>query len=864
MIDNEKIENNIQEQEEFNIDGHNHGKIQNVNLSNTMKTSFLSYAMSVIVARALPDVRDGLKPVQRRILYAMNDLGMYSDRPHKKSARIVGEVIGKYHPHGDSSVYEAMVRMAQPFNCIAPLVDGHGNFGSVDGDGAAAMRYTEARMSKIAMEMVRDLDKETVNFVDNYDSSEYEPEVLPSRIPNLLINGSTGIAVGMATNIPTHNLSEVILGTIEYIKNPEIRLEELMQFIKGPDFPTGGQILGLTGLRNAYQTGQGSITMRAKCDIVNYKNKSAIVVTEIPFQVNKTKLIEKIAEVAKNKIVEGITDLRDESSRKGMRIVIELRKDVNPNVMLNNLFKYTQLQSTFGINMIALVKGEPKQLSLIDVLKYYVEHQIEIILRRTKFDLEKAEARQHILEGLLVALNDIDNCIKLIKESKTTEEAKNKLMEVYKLSEIQARAILDMKLQKLTSLEIDKIKEEHHDLGIKIIDYKDIIASDDRKKEILITELTEISNKFSRPRLSEINLHEDINIENEDLIPVQNIIITVTKNGYIKRMETGEYKAQNRGGVGLAGLKMHEDDYVENMLIASSHDYILFFTNFGRIYFLKGYQIPIGSRQSKGIPVVNILNLMENEKLASLSSVSSLEQEGYLLFVTKNGKVKKTEISKYKNIRQGGINAITLEDNDELLNVKVTDGNKDVLIGSSNGKIIRFKESDVRPMGRTATGVKGIKLSKGNFVIGSTIIDSEEDEILVLTDNGYGKKTKASEFTCHKRGGQGVKGINKTDKTGPLCALRKVDEDHDLIVITDMGMVIRVRIQDISLLGRNTQGVRIIKLKSDHKVSTLAVVEHEEDEEKIEVDNLNVVQEELEIEQEKEPDMVENIEPEEM
>lgn len=864
MNDDIKKDNNIEEIEEDNVvDGHNHGKINDVNLSTTMKSSFLSYAMSVIVSRALPDVRDGLKPVQRRILYAMNGLGMYSDRPHKKSARIVGEVIGKYHPHGDSSVYEAMVRMAQPFNCIAPLVDGHGNFGSVDGDGAAAMRYTEARMSKVAMEMVRDLDKNTVDFVDNYDASETEPQVLPSRFPNLLVNGSTGIAVGMATNIPPHNLGEVIDGTVEFIKDPEIELERLMEFIKGPDFPTGGQILGLTGLRNAYSTGQGLITMRANAEIVAYKNKSAIVVTEIPFQVNKTKLIEKIADIAKNKIVDGIVDLRDESSRKGMRIVIELRKDVNANVMLNNLYKYTQLQSTFGINMIALVNGQPKQLSLREILSNYVMHQLEIIQRRTIFDLEKAEARQHILEGLLIALNDVDNAIKLIKESSSVDEAKDKLIKTYELSEIQAKAILDMRLQKLTSLEINKIKEEHLELSKKIADYKDIISSDERKKTILIDELTQIKNTYKSVRQSEINLHEDINIENEDLIPVKQLIITVTKNGYIKQMPTEEYRAQNRGGVGLTGIKMHEDDYVENMLIASSHDYVLFFTNFGRVYSLKGYSIPTGSRQSKGLPIVNILQLKEGEKLASLATVSSLEQDGYLLFITKLGKVKKTEISKYKNVHSGGINAITLLENDELLEVKVTDGNKDVLIGANNGKAIRFSESRVSPTGRNSMGVIGMRFKDDNFVIGATVIDDENEEILILSEKGYGKKTIAGEFTKHNRGGQGVKALNVTEKNGMLCALKKVTNDQDLIVGTNMGMVIRVRLSDINTLSRVTQGVRIIKLKSKQVVSTLAVVDHEDTEEDlVEPNTPKPVQEKIDLETNDDPKEVKDIKPE--
>jgi DNA gyrase subunit A len=805
-------------------------RVKEINISSEMKTSFLNYAMSVIVSRALPDIRDGLKPVQRRILYAMNDLGMTHDKPHKKSARIVGEVIGKYHPHGDSSVYDAMVRMAQPFSYNMPLIDGHGNFGSVDGDGAAAMRYTEARMSKIASELVRDLEKNTVDYIDNYDGSEKEPSVLPARYPNLLVNGSTGIAVGMATNIPPHNLSEVISGLLAYMENNEMTTTELMEHIKGPDFPTGGQILGLTGLRNAYETGRGIIAMRATAEIITHKNKNSIIVTAIPYQVNKTRLIEKIADIAKEKIVDGITDLRDESNRKGMRIVIELRRDVNPHVMLNNLYKHTSLQESFGFNMIALDKGQPKIVTLKDILKYYVEHQVEVVQRRTIFDLEKAEARAHILEGLLKALNDIDRAIELIKQSKTGDEAKEALIQAYDLTEIQARAILDMRLQRLTGLEIEKITTEAEELVLKIDDYNEIIASHDRKLSIIKTELAEIKEKYSIPRQSEINLHEDLSIENEDLIPVEDVIITVTNNGYIKRMKVDHYKSQNRGGVGMSGIKVHDDDYVEHISMTSTHDYHLFFTNKGRVYKIKGYQIPIGSRHSKGMPIVNFLNFDKDEYLASFTNVKDFDQSNeYLLFVTKKGIVKRTQISDYQNIRTNGIIALSLREDDELLCVRLTDGDKEILLGASNGKAIRFKETDVRAMGRTASGVRGMWLEDEHEVVGAALIHDDEQEILVITEKGFGKRTVVSEYRQQMRGGKGVKTVNVTDKNGRLSTLRAVRDDQDLIVVSDKGVVIRTHIDQISQTKRATQGVRVIKLRPDHKVSTIALVPKQEE-----------------------------------
>jgi DNA gyrase subunit A len=841
------------------------GYVKEINISTEMKTSFLNYAMSVIVSRALPDIRDGLKPVQRRILYAMNDLGMGPDKPHKKSARIVGEVIGKYHPHGDSSVYEAMVRMAQPFSYRMPLIDGHGNFGSVDGDGAAAMRYTEARMSKIAGELVRDLEKNTVDFIDNYDGSEHEPSVLPARYPNLLVNGSTGIAVGMATNIPPHNLNEVIDGLLAYMDNEDITTVELMEYIKGPDFPTGGQVLGLTGLRQAYETGKGIIAIRATADIVSHKNKNSLIITAIPYQVNKTTLIERIADIAKEKIVEGITDLRDESNRKGMRIVIELRRDVNPHVMLNNLYKYTQLQQSFGINMIALVKGQPQMVTLKDNLKYYIEHQVEVIQRRTIFDLEKAEARQHILDGLTIALHDIDHAIEIIKQSKTGEEAREKLIEIYQLSDIQARAILDMRLQRLTGLEIEKIENELQELIVKIEDFKQIIVSEERKLEIIKSELKEIQETYKEDRLSEINLHEDLGIENEDLIPVEDVIITVTNNGYIKRMKVDHYKSQNRGGVGMSGIKVHEDDFVEHILMTSTHDYHLFFTNKGRVYKKKGYFIPEGSRQSKGLPIVNLLEFDKDEKLASFTNVKNFESDQeFLTFVTKKGIVKRTPISDYQNIRTTGINAINLREDDELLTVSLTDGKKEIILGASNGKAIRFDENDARSMGRTTSGVRGMNLSDKDEVVGVAIVDNDQQEILVITENGFGKRTIVEEYRKQIRGGKGVKTLNVTVKNGKLSTLRTVSDDQDLIVVSDKGVVIRTHIDQISQTKRATQGVRIIRLRPDHKVSTIALVPRVEELDEELADKEQFTQETFQVEDQKKVIAIVELTPDEI
>ena len=833
-------------------------------LEEVIHNSIMPYAEYVIMERALPRVEDGLKPVQRRILYTMYELGTTPDKAHRKAARIVGDTMGKYHPHGDSSIYDTMVRMAQDFSYRYMLVDGHGNFGSIDGDSAAAMRYTEARMSKIAMELLKDIDKDTVDFIGNYDNTEKEPAVLPSRFPNLLVNGSTGIAVGMATNIPPHNLSEVIDGIIAYKENKDITIPELMEYIKGPDFPTGAQILGLTGLRTAYETGRGSIAMRAKADIVERKNgRHSIIVTEIPYQVNKTNLIERIADLAKEGKLEGITELRDESNRKGMRIVIDLRRDIVPEVMLNNLYKYTQLQKTFGFNMIALVNNRPQMLNLKDIIVNYFDFQVEVIQRRTQYELNRAEARAHLLEAFVTVLNDIDRAIEIIKNSQTGEIAREALMQEYSFDETQARAILDMRLQRLTGLEIEKIKEEAEEIRLRIIDLKEILASTELKENIIVDELLEIKARYGDQRRTEINLHDDLSIENEDLIPVEDVIITVTNKGYVKRMKTDQYKSQNRGGVGMSGIKVHDDDFVEHIAMTSTHDYHLFFTNKGRVYKLKGYQIPEASRTSKGLPINNIIDLDQDEKLASFTSVKSFENENeFLVFVTKNGVVKRTSVSEYQNIRTNGIIALTLRENDELISVRTTDGTKDILLGASNGKAIRFNENDVRPMGRTATGVRGMSIEENESIIGAVIISNNEEEVLVVTENGYGKRTQAVEYRVQTRGGKGVKTLNITDKNGAPTALKAVSLEDDLIVVTDKGIVIRTAIEQIAKTGRATQGVRIINLKGDQKVSTVAIVPQEKEEE-IEVEEQSFTQEKMEVnDTNKEVDQLEPIETE--
>ncbi len=834
-LDDELLED--EEDDEFVSDGsYIHGKIKEINISTEMKTSFLNYSMSFIVSRALPDVRDGLKPVQRRIIYGMNDLGMYSNTAHKKSARIVGEVIGKYHPHGDSSVYEAMVRMAQNFSLRYPLVDGHGNFGSVDGDGAAAMRYTEARMSKIAMELVRDLDKDTVDFKDNYDATEREPAVMPARYPNLLVNGASGIAVGMATNIPPHNLNEVIDGLIAYMDNKEITVGELMEHIKGPDFPTGGQILGPVGLRQAYETGNGPIIMRAKSEIIEARQgkRNTIIITEIPYQVNKSRLIERIAEIAKEKIVDGITDLRDESNRKGMRIVIEMRRDVNPHVMLNNLYKYTQLQSSFSINMISLVDNVPMILGLKDMLRYYLEHQIEVIQRKTAYELRRAEERKHILEGLIIALENIDAIIELIKSSKTTEIARDALMETYALTEIQARAILDMTLRRLTGIEIEKVAEENIMLGEKIVEYKAILESETLKHDIIKSDLLEVKEKHGNDRRSEMALDVPLDIDDEDLIKEEDVIITVTNKGYVKRMTLDEYKTQNRGGVGITSIRVGDADFVEHIQMTNTHTYHLFFTNLGRVYKVKGYEIPEGSRQSKGLPINNILPFEENESLVALTTVENFDDEKYLFFTTAKGIVKRTRVDAFKNIRRNGIIAVNLKEGDELFSVRVTDGTMHILLGASNGKAIRFRETDVRAMGRNASGVFGMNLDEEDEIVGMTFIHDDEEEILVVTEKGFGKRSFASEYRLQKRGGKGVKALNVTERNGKLKALRSVTPNEEVIVVSNRGMVIRMEVAQISQTRRATQGVRLINLKGNQQVATLAIVPSEDEEDTFE------------------------------
>ena len=819
-------------------------KIEKLNINDKLKNSFLSYAMSVIISRALPDIRDGLKPVQRRIIYGMNEMGVYSNVAHKKSARIVGDVMGKYHPHGDSSIYDAMVRMAQPFSYRYTLVDGHGNFGNIDGDGAAAMRYTEARMSKIAMEMVKDIDKNTVDFTDNYDNTEHEPVVLPSKFPNLLVNGATGIAVGMATNIPPHNLGEVCDGVIALIHNPDITIDELMNYIKGPDFPTGGQILGLTGLRNGYTTGNGTIIMRAKADIeTNERNgKNTIIVTEIPYMVNKTKLIERIAEIAKNKIVEGITDIRDESNRKGIRIVIELRKDVNPEVMLNNLYKYTQLQSSFGINMICLVNNEPKTVSLKDALVEYLKFQIDVLTRKVKFDLDKTLARIHILEGYVIAQENIDEVISIIKNT-TDGTEKEKLMERFLLSEIQATAVLDMQLRRLSGLNREKILQELSEARDFVVELNSILASEDKKYEIIEKDLLEIKAKYGDERKSEISLHTDLNIENEDLIPREDVIITITKEGYAKRMKQDAYKVQNRGGVGVSGIKTKENDDVSHIIPTSTHDYLYFFTNLGRVYAIKGYQIPECSRQAKGLPLINLITFADDEKLTAISSIpQGLDDSHALFFVTKQGLVKRSPISEFFNIRTNGKIAISLKDDDELYSVMLTDGNKQIILGASNGKSIRFDENDIRVMGRNASGVRGMRLEDSDYIVGAALIDENTKEILVVTEKGFGKRSSISEYSLQSRGGKGVKALNVTDKNGLLNTLCTVSEDEDLILTTDKGMTIRMHVSDISLVGRASQGVRLIKLKDDQTISNVAIVPRSDDEEVVEVSNEEVTE----------------------
>ncbi|RXV45047.1 DNA gyrase subunit A [Enterococcus faecalis] len=808
--------------------------IQDVNLTSEMKESFIDYAMSVIVARALPDVRDGLKPVHRRILYGMNELGVTPDKPHKKSARIVGDVMGKYHPHGDSAIYESMVRMAQPFSYRAMLVDGHGNFGSVDGDGAAAMRYTEARMSKIALEMLRDINKNTVDFQGNYDDSEQEPVVLPARFPNLLVNGTTGIAVGMATNIPPHNLSEVIDATSLLMDNPDVTTNELMEVLPGPDFPTGGLVMGKSGIRRAYETGKGSITVRAKVELTEMPNgKERILVTELPYMVNKAKLIERISELHRDKRIEGITDLRDESSREGMRIVIDVRRDVSASVVLNNLYKMTALQTSFGFNMLAIEKGVPKILSLKRILENYVEHQKEVITRRTIFDKNKAEARAHILEGLRIALDHIDEIIAIIRGSQSDDEAKATLIERFEFSGRQAQAILDMRLRRLTGLERDKIENEYQELLKFIADLEDILARPERVIEIIKTELNDVRTKFGDARRTELLVGEVLSLEDEDLIEEEEVVITLTNNGYIKRMANSEFRAQRRGGRGVQGMGVHDDDFVKNLVSCSTHDTLLFFTNTGKVYRAKGYEIPEYGRTAKGIPVINLLGIDSAEKIQAIISVEGKAEAGkYLFFTTLKGTVKRTAVTAFSNIRSNGLIAISLKEDDELVNVVTTNGNQKMIIGTHAGYSVTFDENTVRDMGRTASGVRGIRLRENDYVVGAAILD-ENKEVLVITENGYGKRTKASEYPVKGRGGKGIKTANITEKNGPLAGLTTVNGDEDILLITNKGVIIRFNVDSVSQTGRATLGVRLMRMEDGAKVVTMAVVEPEEVEEEI-------------------------------
>ena len=810
-------------------------RLREVDIVSEMRKSFLDYSMSVIVDRALPDVRDGLKPVHRRILHSMNELGIIASKPYKKSARIVGEVIGKYHPHGDTAVYDAMVRMAQDFNYRYPLIQGHGNFGSMDGDSAAAMRYTEARMSKIAMEMMREINKDTIDFVPNYDGEEKEPKVLPARFPNLLVNGAIGIAVGMATNIPPHNLRETIDATIAIMDRPDISVIELMDnYIKGPDFPTGAVILGRSGIRQAFETGRGSIIVRSKYHIEEMAGgKNRIVVTEVPYQVNKENLIKKIADLVKEKTIEGITYLNDESNREGVRVVIELRKDVQPDVMMNQLFRLTSLQTSFGINMLALANGEPKQMGIKEILTHYINHQIEVIERRTRFDLKKAEARAHILEGLRIALDNIDEIISIIRTSKTDAIAREAMIERFNLSVIQANAILDMQMKRLTGLEREKIENEYAALQITIADLKDILANHSRVVQIIKDELLEIRERFGDDRRSEISDAEGA-MEDEDLIPVEDIVITMTTNGYIKRMPIDTYRIQNRGGRGVKGMSVNEDDVVDMLLTMSTHDYLMLFTNKGKVYRMKAYRIPNATRTSKGLPVVNLLQLDKDEKVQALVPVDKEGNSKYLVFATKNGVVKRTSVDEFELIRTNGKIAISLRENDELIAVKETCGDDEILIAGSNGKAVRFHEDQIRPMGRSASGVRGFN-TDGGIVVGMAT-SREGTQLLSVSENGYGKRTPIEDYRMTSRGTKGVKTMNLTDKTGSLVAVRSVNGDEDLMIITSGGVIIRISVNDISLYSRNAQGVKLINVGENEVVSKAAIVEKSEEASTIDVE----------------------------
>ena len=797
------------------------------NIVQEVRDSFLEYSMSVIVSRAIPDLRDGLKPVHRRILYSMYESGYTADKPHRKSARIVGDVMGKYHPHGDSSIYEAMVRMAQPFSFRHMLVDGHGNFGNMDGDGAAAMRYTEARLSKLSLEMVRDINKDTVDFKNNFDDTEEEPIILPSRFPNILVNGSMGIAVGMATNIPPHNLGEVIDGCVAYIDNPEIDTLGLMQHIKGPDFPTGGIILGNSGIRKAYETGKGSITIRGKVEIEENNGKSRIIVTELPYQVNKKEFQERIGQLVRDKILDGISDLHEESNLENpVRVVIYLKKEANANVVLNNLYKHTQLQTTYGINLLMIDQQTPRILSLKEVISKYIDYQKEIIIRRSKFDLNKCEARVHILEGLKIALDNIDEIIRIIKASKTDDIAKEQLMSKFPLDVVQCEAILEMKLRRLTGLEKDKIENELKDLLARIEELKSILASEQKVLDIIKSELIEIKDKYSDERRTNIDMTAIEYIEDESLIPVEDIVITLTNKGYIKRVTSETYKTQNRGGVGIKGMATNEEDFVEQLISMTTHDYLLFFTDKGKVYRIKGYEVPEFSRQSKGLPIINLLPIEKDEQVTVMLKVENQDQNKYIVFCTQSGLIKRTELTEFDSIRNNGKIAITLKENDKLISARKTDGTKEIMIGASNGRMIRFEENEIRVMGRTASGVKGIDVGDG-ICVGCEVADKEQ-QVLVVTEKGYGKRTSVEEYRQTHRGSKGVKALNVTEKNGNIVSFKIIDSTEDLMIITNSGIIIRLPIEQISTTGRVAQGVKLINLKDEQKVSTVALIQKDE------------------------------------
>ena len=825
-MEDKNIDKNLNIEDMGEDNNHERDRKVAVNIVGEMRKSFLDYSMSVIVARALPDVRDGLKPVHRRILYTLYEEGMTPDKKYQKSANAVGAVMGHYHPHGDSAIYESMVRMAQDFTYRHTLVDGHGNFGSIDGDGAAASRYTEARLAKISMELLRDLNKDTVDFSENYDGQRKEPVVLPSRFPNILVNGNMGIAVGMATNIPPHNLGEVIDGCVAYIDNPDITVTELMQYIKGPDFPTAGVILGNSGIKRAYESGRGAITIRGMATVEETHNKHRIVITELPYQVNKKALIQRIGELVRDKVIDGISNLSDESALEGIKIVIDVKKEANANVVLNNLYKHTQLQTSYGINFLMLVDGSPRTLGLREIIEKYIDHQKHVIYRRCQFDLKRYKDRLHILDGLKIALDNIDRVIKIIRESADDDEAKAGLMSNFALSEVQSQAILDMRLKRLTGLEKSKIEEEIAELEKLVKELEEILASEEKILEVIKTEMLEIKDKYADERRTHIDMTAIDYIEDESLIPVENVVITLTNKGYIKRLPADTYKTQNRGGMGVKGMATNEEDFVEHLINATSHDYILMFTNMGKVYRIKGYEIPEYSRQSKGLPIINLLSLDKDEKVTSLLKISNDDEYKCLVFATKNGLIKRTDISEFDSIRNNGKKFITLKDNDELVSVKKTTGNDEILMASSNGRMVRFNESAVRIMGRSASGVRGINLD-GGILVGMEIVEPNE-YVLVITEKGYGKKTPVDEYRITNRGGKGVKTVNITEKNGSIVSFKTVDDSKDLMIITDSGVIIRLAVDKISTMSRVTQGVKLINLKEDSIVSSTAIVDKEE------------------------------------